>query len=203
MAFIPIPDSVKVSIEFVWAGQAVVLTAHFRKAGFNVADMGALADVVQGWWVGSARANMSNTIAISKVGVQDLREADAPYVELPIETDQAGSVAQASVPNNVALCVSLSGGYSGRSRRGRSYFPAIPVSGLADSNNVTSSVRNNIVGVIAYLGTLALAEGWQHVVASRFTGGAPRTVGITTPITSYFAGTILDSQRRRLAGRGS
>jgi hypothetical protein len=47
-------------------------------------------------------------------------------------------------------------------------------------------------------------DPWVWVVASRITNGAPRVTGLSQPVTSWLVVDLaVDSQRRRLNGRGS
>jgi hypothetical protein len=64
----------------------------------------------------------------------------------------------------------------------------------------------------AYVALVAAVEpdGWDHVVVSRFSGvdedgrPIPRVAGVSTVVLSYgVTDNNLDSQRRRLAGRGA
>jgi len=43
----------------------------------------------------------------------------------------------------------------------------------------------------------------QSVVVSHFANGNPRVAGVATPINAYQVNSALDSQRRRLLGRGA
>jgi hypothetical protein len=47
-------------------------------------------------------------------------------------------------------------------------------------------------------------DGWRWVVLSRYTAGAPRAAGVAFAVTrALFTDLTVDSQRRRLPGRGA
>jgi len=112
------------------------------------------------------------------------------------------------LPNNVAVTVSFRTGLSGRFARGRNY-----VSGLSEDavvlNTVDSAVLADIQAGYEALQDVASDNTSTWVVVSRFSGvdgdgvPIPRVEGVTTPITAVIiVDSIIDSQRRRLPGRG-
>jgi hypothetical protein len=126
---------------------------------------------------------------------------------LPIVGGASGECA----PNNVALCMSIRSAARGRSARGRNFIPGIPKD-LIDENTVASG--NVAAYEDAYAGLIGIGgdSGFSQVVVSRFSGftivdgkkvPTPRVSGVTHDvINSYVVDPTIDSQRRRLPGRG-
>jgi hypothetical protein len=102
------------------------------------------------------------------------------------------------------MAVSFRSALSGRSFRGRNYIPCLTNSQVT-GNLIDVSWQGDIINAYAELlfGGGALPAGWVWVVVSRFTNNLPRVTGIFSEVFSVLVtDTIVDSQRRRLPGRG-
>lgn len=100
-----------------------------------------------------------------------------------------------SSPGNVTLCVSLRTALAGRRFRGRKFFSGIPENATA-SNLIDSSLAGFVVtGINNLIGALA-GNGFPLSIVSYI--GPTVTPVETALVTDLF----VDSQRRRLSGRG-
>ena len=93
----------------------------------------------------------------------------------------------------------------GRSGRGRVYFPIWNENMLAGASAVGAAVSGTIITqLIAFQSAVESAlTPAKLVVISTETLKAPRPTGVTFPITGWAAtDQVVDSQRRRLPGRG-
>jgi hypothetical protein len=106
------------------------------------------------------------------------------------------------LPNNAALVVTQYTDQRGRSFRGRNYIPGLPQSDLEDPSHVTPTQAADWAAVWADLFSTMTTGGYTPVVTSYSFNKVPRTTAVSTPISSVAANNELDSQRRRLAGRG-
>ena len=73
-------------------------------------------------------------------------------------------------------------------------------------NTIDSTFASNIVGAYLQLvnPSTVLPAGWIWVVVSKQASGLPRTAGVFTEVfQALVVDLIVDSQRRRLPGRGS
>lgn len=204
MAFIPVPDVVEAELIMELYGQRIENTLYFEKAGgWLPADMVELGEDLQVWWAAEYANIVTADVALLDVVVTDLSSAFAPSIGVPAPPGTVGGEAGASSPGNVCLTISFRTSGRGRSSRGRNY-----VSGIAEANivgnDVTGSYATVASGVYSALltpGTLPADVVW--VVVSRFTAGAPRVTGLAQPILSaIITDNAIDSQRRRLRGRG-
>lgn len=203
MAFIPVADCVELVLQFIWAGQQVNSVFNFiRAGGIFISDMEALGTAVLNWWDTEMAPLLSNNLALTGAKVTDLSSATDPVVELPLVTPNPGDISAASVPNNVALVTSFLTLSRGRSYRGRVYTPGLSTGSILTPTTVAAAQAMALSVAYAELGATATTEGFTHAVVSRYTGGAPRAAGVATPVDSYRTEQYLDSQRRRLAGRG-
>lgn len=190
-------------MEFVIAGQIVVVTLGFsRPTAPTTAQMDALNTVVKDWWDTDMKSRFSTAIALYTVRCYDQSAEDAPRRDLPVSPVIAGLVGGNPTPNNATIALTHYTGKRGRSYRGRNYLPGIPQAEVMAATTFNSGLATFLVSKFVTLNALAAAGGWTHSVLSRYLNKAARTTGVATPITAYGADAWIDSQRRRLAGRG-
>ena len=92
----------------------------------------------------------------------------------------------------------------GRSFRGRNYVVGVPQDQVVDINHVQSSYAAAWIDTYSELLEGTFEEGQQWVIVSRFEDGSPRETGIASEVlTVTVVDDVIDSQRRRLPGRGS
>lgn len=203
MPFVPVPNTAQINIVYALDGQEIENVVYYTKTTTPILeDLAALTDEVRAYIVSSLLPALSSAIQLVRVVGVLLDVVDGFTVTnttgLPASGGDSGDV----LPNNVALCISVRTANRGRSFRGRNYIPGIAKTHTADSEFTTSAVTG-LVGIWEGLTALAGDAGWTRTVVSRFSGHAPRTTGIATPVTAVFAvDNVVDSQRRRLPGRG-
>lgn len=204
MAFIAVPNTVEAELIMELFGQRIENTLYFeREAEWSPAQMVELGEALQVWWADLYDAAVTTDVSLLDVIVTDISSDTAPSIAVPAPADTTGESAPPTLPGNVCVSISFRTAGRGRSSRGRNY-----VSGLPDSqvvgNDITGDYRDQLASV--YAGLLDgdfLPTGVTWVVVSRYHNNAPRATGITAPITSVtIVDTALDSQRRRLRGRG-
>jgi len=202
MAFIPVPNTIKLSFEWLVAGQIVAVTLSVEKASaVTVADLDTVNDMAVDWWNTDSKALQTATSTLTRTTSTDLTTSSSPVADNPI-TPIAGTAAGNPLPNNAALVVSFKTANRGRSYRGRMYWPGIPQSQQLNPVTVQSAYAIGLAtSVAAFLDDLDTA-GYTPVVVSRQEDNVVRTTGVTTPITTLEVEQFIDSQRRRLAGRG-
>lgn len=210
MAFIPVANVAAARLEGVVDGQQTINDLYFRQpGGIFFADIQSLAVNLDAWFT-TAFANMlSNQWSTVAVHLRDLT-TEAGLVADFSSTPTTGGVGAEPTPNNVAACISFRTGTAGRSYRGRNYIPAIPGT-MVTTNTLDSDWMGDMAQAYGLLleGGGALPGDWEWVVVSRYSGvdadgkPIPRVAGIATPVsTVLFTNAIVDSQRRRLPGRG-
>lgn len=210
MAFIPVPDVAHVRLEGVVDGQQTINDLDFRlSGGIVLATLQSLVTNLGDWFTLSFAPVVSEAWSTVAIHARDV-SAEFSFVVDVAPTPTAGGVSGEPAPNNVAACISFRTGTAGRSFRGRNYIPAIPNS-LVDVNTLDPAFMSSAQNAYALLGPGggALPAGWEWVVVSKFSGvdtdgkAIPRATGISTAVTNIlFTNSIVDSQRRRLPGRG-
>lgn len=204
MPFIPVPNTVLVELFFTQDSQQLENTLYFSRADtWDTTEMTALADAINAWVIANISPLQSNTVLYRGCKVTDLSSATAPAVERTLAVAQAGGLSQPAMPNSTTLAIKFSTAGRGRSSRGRNYIIGL-IEDSVVNNNVAASVANSYVTAYSLLnGTTVLPTGSFWVVVSRFLNNAPRTTGIAQDVNNVgLTDTIVDSQRRRLPGRG-
>jgi len=131
-----------------------------------------------------------------------LTTVTSPTVTVNAFSGANGGDTSPAMPGNVTWCVSFRTNQRGRSSRGRNYIYGI-TEAVAAGNFIDTATANTWVGFYELMMSPTFAPDFAWSVLSRYTDGAARTSGLAIPITSVIATDYaLDSQRRRLAGRG-
>lgn len=149
-------------------------------------------DVLVGAWIDYAKQFMADTWDVG-----------GAYRALDLSTDprdevlgsvapEAGVNGADSNPPNVAICVSLSTGASGRSRRGRIYLAGAPVDLVLPSGGIESVGRVAMETEFVDYGQGCAVVGWIPAVYSRKLSQVNAAIGVSV---SSFA----DTQRRRIS----
>lgn len=206
MAFIALVGGVRVVINGLWNGQVTQNTLYFQTEGLTdptAVEVNALANQIDDWFSSSILPNLNESFSYISV------EATAINVGFGWQATAAanagpGGVTGESMPNNVNPCISFRGAQVGRLSRGRNYVPGISTSDVL-GNEIDADWMLQIASGYNELTSAGAFDppGFNWVVASFFLNGAPRGAAVATQITTVlFTDNIVDSQRRRLPGRG-
>lgn len=204
MAFVPVADTYQVELRMSYLDQQVENTLYFQaKPDAATPTLAALANEVLLWWNASIRPYLSSQVTLREIYVTDLSSVDGeaytftPPTPLPVGGDTA-----AALPGNVSLAVSFRTAKRGRSFRGRNFIVGL-VEPAVTGNNVSADFANGMSDGYNDLLSGSLSDDWSWGVVSRYTNNLPRAAGVFTPVTSAIVvDTVVDSQRRRLPGRG-
>lgn len=143
------------------------------------------------------------TIQLTQVKLTDLTADFAPTLNYTTGLPLVGSAGADGMPNNVALVFTKRTALRGRSFRGRIYHPGLAESQVA-GNQVLSATVTSLLAAYNLLKTLTVgAETWPLVVVSRMHNGVVTNPGETHAVTTIDTDGFIDSQRRRLPGRGA
>lgn len=205
MAFVPAANVAQVNLRMTLAGQQMENTLYFRPSTtpLTVGDMEALGDILLGWWASDLAPYVVDDLELREVYVTDLTTNTSPTVtRLPVAPPLVGGDADPPLPNNCALVVSFRTEKRGRSFRGRNYVAGIG-EGRVLANRVDNPTSAGIRDAYAQLLVPQTLPGFEWVVVSRFENKQPRVSAEVTKINSVvLVDDFIDSQRRRLPGRG-
>lgn len=200
MAFQAVPDTVEAAVLYNLNGQTLQNTFHFERAiGYDQADIDLLATDILTWAASTWMANLSQDVTLMAVEVTGLSVLnDIQAVELDGVT--VGGQSSQALPNNVSFAVKRYSSFTGRSARGRIYVAGLPLNALTTNENVLGATPiTNIVTDLNAIITAPSDPAWQHVIVSRYSGGAQRPFGVVFLVIGYQAtDNTVDSQRARL-----
>lgn len=206
MAFIPVPTVASVRLVGRIDGQTTNNTLYFASENppITLDQLQALADAIGNWYTTTVLTFLSNSYTFEIAYARDLT-TQAGFQTYNNVGGGGGGIGGAFAPNNVAPVVTFRSAIAGRSGRGRNYVPAVPMTAI-DGNRLESFWMTDIQAAYASIlpdGSLK-PEGWTWVVVSRYEGGAPRPAGVASAVIQCgFTDDVVDSQRRRLPGRGA
>jgi hypothetical protein len=205
MVFVPKDNTVQIAIRGRLHEQQVVNTLYFQNltgAGTS-GDLASLGADILTWWAADMLPLLTVGYALREVYAVDMSSESAPTATVTPAAPQAGSNLNPSLPNNVALCVSFRTAGRGRSSRGRNYISGLTEAN-ADNNLFTEATANAVQAAYEkLLDAATFSLDWTWCVYSRYEDGLPRPEAFTPPIEAVvLTDLVVDSQRRRLPGRG-
>lgn len=204
MAFIPVLSVAQCEMRFLAQGQRIENTLYFEHTttGIVQADLDELTAWLAEEWSIAWKPIQSINLTHQEVYATDLTTADGIF---SVNTDQqgvAGTHAAEISPGNVTLAVSFRTNQRGRSGRGRNYWCGL-CEDQTEGNSIATVTQGQILAAYQRLIDDPL-DGWTWRVVSRYHDGAARAAGLSLLITQVqLVDGFVDSQRRRLSGRGS
>jgi hypothetical protein len=205
MAFIPVPGVAEIRMQFSYSGEQAENVYHVSLDGeWNLTNLNVMADAFLDWWTDNLRTGVPTTLTLQRILARDLTTATSPAIEYTAGMPTSGTDVSPQLPNNVSVAVKWTTGQAGRSYRGRTYHLGMTEAQVA--NNAISGANQTFL-LSAYNALIndveAAITGAHLVVVSKYTNNAPRTEGIFTEILAVSIDPTVDSQRRRLPGRGN
>jgi hypothetical protein len=204
MAFQAVPNTIQCDVVFLLFGQRIENVYHVEvPGGVDAPTIVDTASEVGNWVMDTLMPSLSHNLTFLLVEATNLSIEGGGTATFAPTTPVPGGSGDSSMPGGTAFCVSLRTAESGRSHRGRKYISGLAVSQIS-GNQVLTAYGNALVAAIAELISVLSAVGKLLVVVSRVLDGVERVVGITTAVTAAVAVDYnIDSQRRRLTGRGT
>jgi len=208
MAFIPSPNIAQAELRGLVDSQRVENTLYFAKIAppITPTDVDELSDVLDLWWRVGMLPCLPTGYGYRETYVMDLTSATSSTSTTAPASPVFGTrpTALGMMPNSSTLSVSFRTASRGRSHRGRNYVAALSRNDVT-GNEVGASLQAALIA--AYEQLLpggGILSSWLWVVLSRYANNAPRPQGLSTTITSVMiVDNIIDSQSRRLPGRGN
>lgn len=204
------PEATQITIEGRLLGQQYINRFYVARAGNSAALNAALLQEAAEKTASFLELNLlpllSAQLVINEIRARVMAPDLALQYILPVSLN--GDVLGSVLPNNVAACMTLSSGFAGRGGRGRMYVGGIPSSAVTassfDPDFVTAMNTAFQSGLLVRMSETGDEGPLDIVIYSQFQGGQPRTEALLTNVTSIsMRDTTVDSQRRRLPGRGA
>jgi hypothetical protein len=159
-------------------------------------DLINLANAYKAAWDASYKGSMTTNIVLDQIQCRKLDPLDPQAYDSTTGLPSGGTVASPCEAANVTLTISWRTGLAGRKYRGRNYIAGVAEAFVTALDAITPAFLSAVSSVADYLFNAPLVAG--GLVPCVFHLG-PDTV---TQIQSYVIEAIIDSQRRRLPGRG-
>lgn len=203
MAFIPIPNSASLCFDFTTAGQDWQFCLTVRKSSGSITptDLATITATGDAWWLATLDALIDASTTLRQVRATDEQSQGAPQDINPVGT--AGTAAGDGLPNNAVMCVSARTAKRGRSYRGRKYLTGLLLQDTTDQVTWGSGAITAYPAAFATLQASLDTAGFDCVVASKQHNGVVTNPAETNEIIAWVTDDSIDSQRRRLKGRGT
>lgn len=198
MAFIHLPDGIKIEIKMRKNGAPVVnVEWGVITVGIDLPTLETVAQAVVAWWNSNMKNLVTASLALESVTVTDWTVPNGIQHVETLLIPSAGTATGDDMPSNVASVVTFYTGFTGRSNRGRVYNGGLAALHINGNTLVTSYVTAMLTAWADFKVDMA-AVNVEHVVASFYTAGAPRAVGVANQVIEYGMNNVVDTQRRRI-----
>lgn len=204
MGFVPVVNTVQLELITSFQGSIAETVLHYTKESPWLLDQaGELGASAVSKWNTYMKPLVSSQVILNLIKITDLSSLNGFVLDystgLPLQGTNSGS----ALPANCALVITKRTALRGRSYRGRIYHYGMNTAQVSNSAVLTASLTS-ILAAWNQFKVLAItdSEGLMTVV-SRVSDGVPRLPGIATLVSSLDSDGTLDSQRRRLPGRGA
>ena len=203
MAFVPFNNVIKLEAIFTLAGQRVQNVHNYLVDETpNVDTCQALMGSYLDWYNGSLAPLQPPACQLVLMRATIMEEENSPGVENAAFSTANGIHNSEPLPNSVTAAIRWVTGFRGRSYRGRTYHIGL-TEDQVQGNTITSETVTALQVAYGELMSLPVDVGPAVMcICSRVSHGVERTVGVATPVLNVVVDNVVDSQRRRLPGRG-
>jgi hypothetical protein len=202
--YIPVVNVAQVDIQVTQFDQQMENTVHYYKSSpWSVTELENLAnDMITNWVLFIANIT-SNSVQFAGVKATDLTTQTSASVTQLAPPGTSGRDPNAPLPAGVTKAIKLNTAARGHSAHGRLYFIGLTENDFID-NQITVAKRDAIVsGWADTIFAVAGSSSAAPVIVSLCHNNVWRTTGTIEFVLSLGCSNLnLDSQRRRLSGRG-
>jgi hypothetical protein len=204
MAFIPTASTVRVDALQDLDGQHCENTLWYFSAGdsIDVTWMIALGTAINSIFTTFFPPFHPSEWVYRGCVVTDQSSESAPAVNV-VTSATPGTNESDMLPGNVSWAIKFSTTGRGRSSRGRNFFCGLPRDQV-NNNALDSIFAGSVISAYEQFLIPTLDLDAALVVVSHQLAGAPRSAGLAQPVVAItYTDLTVDSQRRRLPGRGN
>lgn len=203
--FIPAPGVVKVQVIYDQHGSKVENVYNVRSGDtITAASLTRIKDKFITWLTTYWRPLAGPASVVYMVKLTGQNTASDVDLEWTPTSGIGGTSGTQNMPGNVTLAIRWLTGHAGRSYRGRTYRVGLPINFVNGNYVIPSGMAGFITNYGALLTTLTGGAVADHLcVVSYCSGGAWRTTAVVNDVTTMTVDQNVDSQRRRLTGRGT
>ena len=203
MAFIPTVNAVRTDVQCVSANQQIHNVLWFiQNTTWQQADREALNTALVAWWTTYMKPIYPGTVALAQLTTVNQENQSAPSSTLVVSPMISGTAGGAASANSSCSVATLRTSLRGRAYRGRLYLGPLPNAQLTDSITFSLGQATLVITAMNALISAVTTLGATWVVVSKQFNKIKRSVGWAEPVTAVSVDQYVDSQRRRLGGRG-
>jgi hypothetical protein len=169
---------------------------HFEKSAWTAGDLFALANALLTWWSTYYKPTVGPWVQLVQISVRLYDPAAPISFDLGVSPAVVGTGSGNELPANVTSTVSWRSGLAGRRFRGRIYHAGHSTSEVTTTDTITGTK----VTALANLANHLITDIFNAVAASLVVWH--KDTNLYTQVLGFVIENILDSQRRRLPGRG-
>lgn len=197
------PEVCKVSLIFQRDQREAVNTFHVaRTVGWTLPNMIDLANAVKTWYDLVYKLAIPTGVSLANIQVRLLDPLNPLAFDAPVSPVSPGTRAGTMEAANVTAAMSERTGKAGRAYRGRMYVPGLVESDVGATDLLSSSIVTLLYNALANLSFGSLPVGDLLAVFHR-PGLTPKPNDNKYDIVqTAVQENIVDSQRKRLPGRG-
>lgn len=162
-----------------------------------------LCVAMRAYWIDNQLTQQSLNVTMREVYATSYASSTAPTGEALFPGGTVGLLNLSGEPGGTTLAVSFRTADRGRSARGRNFWVGLPKTNVT-GNQVDPTYMQAIEATYAgMVGAGAVQDEWTWGVCSFEFNKQPRAAGLFRVVTSALCvNNDVDSQRRRLSGRG-
>lgn len=204
MEFIPAPGVAQFNLIYQTNGGTAQNVFHVHQdsgAAWTETQLHTMCVLMGAWEQDTARAQRSNQVHNIEILARDLTVQNG--AESSVDGEGLGLIASAAAPDSVTIAIKKNTGLVGRSFRGRTFWIGIPFTKV-NGDVIDGTYVTAVVAALQALKDAVNATTGFHLCLLRSqNNGVKLNPRQEAPISSFLATDLnVDSQRRRLLGRG-
>lgn len=204
MAFVAAPNIVEVQFRCTFQGSLTMNRIHVNVLHTPTSsDLATLVSELAGWWIDNVAPLVNVSLELREVYAKSLASQPGPEATFSEGLPVTGSLSGEALPANCSLAVSLRSNVTGRSSRGRWFWQGFE-EGQSNGSLISSGILTSIDQALTNLRSDIIDLGFIWVIVSYRHDNAPRVGGPVyfNVLDITIIDNVVDSQRRRLPGRG-
>jgi hypothetical protein len=202
--FIPAPNTAKLEMVYTFQGTFAENVVYFQNpSGWNATSLALLNSAAFTAWSARIKPAQTSQLTLVRLKATDVAVDNGAYNELSPTSGNTGTEASPPTALGSTVAIKFTTGLSGRSQRGRLFFIGL-TEDATDGNKLNLGFGASLADSYKLFMQDIEADipDTKHVVVSYCTDKAWRTTAGIQEVTGYSADDYIDSQRRRLTGRG-
>lgn len=202
MPFQPVIDGIQVLVNYRELGQELQSQLYFQADGAITSQVLTDTGQMVADWLGNEWAAVAcNFATVVSILSTDVSVEGGNQITFTPIGGIVGQLSSPPLPTGTTVTASWRTGRSGRSYRGRTYHVGLTETQV-DGNSLTTAANTAIQQAYSQLIIDATSNNTPLAVCSRVNGGVQRPSGVLTKVITCLVDQYIDSQRRRLTGRG-